>query len=162
MAGSVAAGLLMCRFSEGELEYFLVHPGGPYFRNKDKGVWTIPKGLPEEGESYLATAQREFLEETGIKPRPPFHMIGTVKQKGGKVVHGWAFSGSWDAENGITCNNFSMQWPPGSGKIAEFPEVDKARWVKYEEATQLLIREQIPFLERAKEVYRDQLSTTLC
>jgi predicted NUDIX family NTP pyrophosphohydrolase len=158
MAGRVAAGLLMCRFSEGELEYLLVHPGGPYFQNKHKGVWTIPKGLPEAGESYLETAQREFVEETGIKPAPPFHFIGTIQQKGGKVIHGWTFVGSWNDENGITCNNFSVEWPPRSGRMASFPEVDKAKWVQYNEATQLLIPEQIPFLQRAREVYKDRLS----
>jgi predicted NUDIX family NTP pyrophosphohydrolase len=160
MAGGVTAGLLMCRFSERELEYFLVHPGGPFFKNREKGVWTLPKGLPEEGESYLDTAQREFLEETGIKPTPPFHPIGTIRQKGGKIVHAWAFAGSWNVENGITCNNFSIEWPPRSGEMVNFPEVDEAKWAKYEEATQLLIPEQIPFLQRAKEIYKDQLSTT--
>jgi predicted NUDIX family NTP pyrophosphohydrolase len=153
MTRNLAAGLLMCRAFNNILQYFLVHPGGPYFKNKDLGIWSIPKGIPEEGEDLSETARREFFEETGIKPAPPYFDIGTVKQKGGKVVHAWAFAGTWDPETGITCNNFSLEWPPRSGKKVEFPEVDKARWMDHTEATTLIIPEQILFLERARNIF---------
>ena len=141
----------MCRLFNGILEYFLVHPGGPFFKNKDLGVWGIPKGLPEGTEDLISAAQREFFEETGIRPVPPLIDIGFIKQKGGKIVHGWTFLGAWDPEDGISCNSFSLEWPPRSGKNVEFPEVDKAKWMIYSEAAKQIIPEQIPFLDRAKK-----------
>ena len=153
MTSNVAAGLLMCDTRDGEIAFFLVHPGGPYFRNKDVGVWTIPKGLPESGEDLLETAQREFFEETGIKPTQPFHELGTIKQKSGKVVHAWAFHGSWNPASGITCNEFTIEWPPRSGKQASFPEVDKAAWMNFETAKKSILAEQFPFLERAQKFF---------
>jgi predicted NUDIX family NTP pyrophosphohydrolase len=154
MTSNIAAGLLMCRVSNGLLEYFLVHPGGPFYKNKDAGVWSIPKGIPEEGEDLMQTAQREFVEETGIKPIPPFHDLGTIKQKGGKTVRAWAFVGSWDPVNGISCNTFSLQWPPRSGKMVQFPEVDRALWTDYGMAVSLINPAQVPFLDRAKEIFK--------
>ena len=153
MNQNLAAGLLMCKISLKVLQYFLVHPGGPYYVRKDAGIWTIPKGLPEPGEALIDTARREFLEETGIRPNPPFHEIGTVKQKGGKVVYAWTFLGDWDPASGITCNTFTLEWPPKSGKTAAFPEVDKARWMVYEEAVTMINPAQVPFLGRAKEAF---------
>jgi predicted NUDIX family NTP pyrophosphohydrolase len=153
MNQNLAAGLLMCRISEGVVQYFLVHPGGPFYVKKDAGVWTIPKGLPEDGEDLIDTARREFFEETGLKSNPPYHDIGTVKQKGGKVVHAWTFLGDWNPEAGITCNNFTLEWPPRSGKMVEFPEMDKAKWMDYEEAKRMINPAQIPFLDRAKEMH---------
>jgi predicted NUDIX family NTP pyrophosphohydrolase len=153
MKPNLAAGLLMCRISAETPEYFLVHPGGPFFKNKDAGVWSIPKGIPEEAETFLVAAQREFFEETGIKPTPPFHEIGTVKQKGGKVVYAWTFLGAWDPRDGIKCNTFPLEWPPRSGKIVNFPEVDKGRWMEYAEAIRMINPAQIPFLERAKAAH---------
>lgn len=152
MKQNLAAGLLMYTDANGTLQYFLVHPGGPYFTKKDAGVWSIPKGIPEEGEDLMQAAQREFFEETGIRALEPFHDIGTVRQKGGKVVQAWAFEGSWDPGSGITCNNFSLEWPPRSGRMMEFPEVDKARWMPYEEAINMINPAQIPFLDRLKHV----------
>src|SRR5690349_2485033 len=125
MAAHISAGLLMYRKVPG-LEFFLVHPGGPYFKNKTLGVWSIPKGLPENDEDLLITAQREFKEETGITPSPPFDPLGSIQQKAGKIVHAWSFSGSWDPTTGITCNTFSIEWPPRSGRFQEFPEQDQA------------------------------------
>ena len=154
MTKNLAAGLLMCRLSNDLLEYFLVHPGGPYFKNKNAGAWSIPKGIPEEGETLIQTAQREFFEETGITPEPPFYPLGMVKQKGGKVVHAWAFFGTWDPVTGITCNNFTLEWPPKSKKMVEFPEVDKASWMGYADAISMIIPEQIPFLDQAKEILK--------
>ena len=153
MTRNIAAGLMMCRISEDVLQYFLVHPGGPYFKTKDVGVWSIPKGIPEQGEDLLQTATREFFEETGIKPTPPFHDIGLVKQKGGKVVYAWTFSGEWNSVEGIRCNSFRLEWPPRSGKVLEFPEVDQGRWMHYQEAIRLINPAQIPFLDRSRSFY---------
>lgn len=144
----------MCRFSEGELQYFLVHPGGPYFRKKDAGAWTIPKGLPNEGEPLIDAAKREFEEETGIHPAPPFFDLGNIRQKGGKSVYAWGFIGDWDPVNRITCNEFVLEWPPGSGKKVMFPEVDKADWFSYDAALLKITAEQAPFLERAQQAAR--------
>ena len=152
MTAKVAAGLLMCRAHERALEYFLVHPGGPYFRNKDAGVWSIPKGIPEGTEPLIETATREFFEETGIRPGGPYYELGAIKQKGGKVVHAWMFAGSWDPGTGIQCNTFLLEWPPRSGKKVEFPEVDRARWFDYATAAAMIIPEQISFLKKAEEL----------
>ena len=149
MTRNLAAGLLMWRKTASFLEFFLVHPGGPYFKSKTAGIWTIPKGIPEQGEQLIDTARREFIEETGIEPTPPFYDLGTIRQKGGKVVQAWSFAGSWDPETGIKCNTFALEWPPRSGKTVDFPEIDKAMWMDYELAKRLIIAEQIPFLDRA-------------
>ncbi|AHM61682.1 hypothetical protein D770_17150 [Flammeovirgaceae bacterium 311] len=133
-----------------ELQYFLVHPGGPYFTQKDKGWWGIPKGLPNEGEELLQTAQREFLEETGISPVAPFLPLESIKQKGGKTVWAWAFEGAWEEEQGIQCNTMKIEWPYKSGRWQSYPEVDQARWFSYEEACRYINAAQIPFLDRLK------------
>lgn len=147
-----AAGLLMCRVRESVLQYFLVHPGGPFFKKKDTGVWSIPKGIPEGTEQLIETATREFLEETGIQPEGPYFELGAVKQKGGKVVHAWMFAGTWEPDNGIRCNTFTLEWPPRSGRRVEFPEVDTAGWFDYTTAAVMIIPEQIPFLKKAEEL----------
>jgi predicted NUDIX family NTP pyrophosphohydrolase len=128
-----SAGLLMFRRKGNAVEVLLVHPGGPFWAKKDLGAWTIPKGELEEGEDELATAQREFEEETGITPSGPFHPLGNIKQKGGKVVHAWAFEGDCDAQR-IRSNTFRAEWPRSSGQWREFPEVDKAQWFSFDEA----------------------------
>lgn len=145
--------MLMCRWNAADLEFFLVHPGGPFFTNKETGVWSIPKGFPEGDEDLLITAQREFTEETGLSPQPPFEPLGSIRQKGGKLVHAWTFIGSWNPQEGIKCNTFQLEWPPRSGKRREFPEVDKARWANYETASTLIIAEQLPLLEKAKDIH---------
>jgi predicted NUDIX family NTP pyrophosphohydrolase len=149
----IAAGLLMCRKNGNTLEYFLVHPGGPFFKNKNEGFWTIPKGLPESNEDLLLTAQREFKEETGIDAVPPFHSLGNVKQKAGKIIHAWSFIGNWNPVNGIVSNTFRIEWPPRSGKFQEFPEQDRAEWMNYEKATHFIVPAQIPFLDRALNIH---------
>jgi predicted NUDIX family NTP pyrophosphohydrolase len=121
----VSAGLLMYRNDAGKLQVLLAHPGGPYFANKDAGVWTIPKGEVEPGEDLLETAKREFEEETGITPSGPFLALTPVKQKGGKIVYAWAFKGDCDP-SGIVSNTFTMEWPPKSGRQMPFPEIDRA------------------------------------
>jgi predicted NUDIX family NTP pyrophosphohydrolase len=149
----LAAGLLMYRVVNDQIEFFLVHPGGPFFKNKDLGVWSIPKGLPDNEEDLSETAQREFFEETGITPHPPYRPLGNIRQKGGKTVHAWAFEGEWNPSAGIVCNSFKLEWPPRSGKFKEFPEMDKAAWMTYDQAKVHIIPEQIPLLDRAREQF---------
>src|SRR5207248_2343107 len=113
----VSAGLLMHRLHQGQPQVLLVHPGGPFFKSKDDGAWTIPKGEVEPDEDLLATAMREFEEETDIKPAGPFTALAPVKQKAGKVVHAWAFAGDCDPA-AIVSNTFTLEWPPKSGQLA--------------------------------------------
>ena len=126
-AASLSAGLLLFRRRGGTLELFLAHPGGPFWRDRDAGAWTIPKGLVEEGEDLLAAAVREFAEETGIEPQPPFIPLGRIRQKGGKVVHAWAWEGDADPE-AVISNTVRNEWPRGSGRWLEYPEVDRCAW----------------------------------
>ena len=121
----VSAGLLMYRIHDGELQMLLAHPGGPYFKNKNELAWTIPKGEIEQGEDLLEAAKREFKEETGVTPTGPFTALTPIKQKGGKVVHAWAFEGDCDP-GAIASNSFTIEWPPKSGRHMEFPEIDRA------------------------------------
>jgi predicted NUDIX family NTP pyrophosphohydrolase len=141
MRSRVSAGLLMYRRKGNQLQVFLAHPGGPLFRNKDEGYWSLPKGEPAHaGEALLETAVREFEEETGIRPAGPFTELGSITQKGGKVVHAWAFEGDWDDSQPIHCNTFEMEWPPRSGRMQSFPEIDRGRFFGLEEA-KIKIRE---------------------
>jgi predicted NUDIX family NTP pyrophosphohydrolase len=143
-----SAGLLMFRTRNGEVEVLLAHPGGPFFQRKDDGVWTIPKGEAAEGEDLLSRAQIEFLEEIGIAASGPFIDLGSIKQKGGKTVHAWAFEA--DLPNGFThrCNTFEMEWPPRSRKLQEFPEVDRVAFFAIPEARRKLIAAQASLLDR--------------
>jgi predicted NUDIX family NTP pyrophosphohydrolase len=123
----LSAGLLMYRIKDGALQVLLAHPGGPFFRNKDEGSWTIPKGEPDADEDLLVTAQREFEEETGIKPAGPFMALKAIQQKGGKIVHAWAFQADCDPR-AMVSNTFTIEWPPKSGRQMEFPEIDRAEF----------------------------------
>jgi predicted NUDIX family NTP pyrophosphohydrolase len=122
----VSAGLLMYRLRAGVLEVFIAHPGGPWFPDRDHDIWTIPKGEIEPGEEPLAAAQREFREEVGILPHGPYVELGSIRQRGGKTVHAWAFEGDWDEAQGIRSNQIRVEWPPGSGRWADWPEIDRA------------------------------------
>jgi predicted NUDIX family NTP pyrophosphohydrolase len=122
-----SAGVLLYRFRQAALEVFLVHPGGPFWAKKDLGAWSIPKGEPVPGEDLLARAQREFAEETGAAVTGTFRPLAPVKQSGGKIVHAWAVEGDCDAA-AIKSNSFDLEWPPRSGRIQAFPEVDRAAW----------------------------------
>lgn len=138
------------------LKYFLVHPGGPFFKNKDLGYWSIPKGLVEnEDTNYLETAKREFEEETGIKPEGEFIPLETIKQKSGKTVYAWAFQCGSDDQINITCNTFHLEWPPKSGRKIEIPEVDKGEFFDYEQAKEKINPTQIDFLDRLNKKILD-------
>lgn len=141
-----SAGLLMYRVRNGRPEFLLVHPGGPFYKNKDTGAWTIPKGEIEPGEEALATARREFEEETGFKAEGPFLPLTPVKQKSGKVVKAWAFAGDCDP-GALKSNMFSLEWPPHSGRKQEFPEVDRAGWFGLVEAREKMNPAQVDFLD---------------
>lgn len=123
----ISAGLLMYRMRNDGLHVLLAHPGGPLFRAKDDGVWSIPKGEIEPDEDLLAAAQREFLEETGIAAEPPFLELGCIQQKGGKFVHAWACAGDHDTAI-MRSNTFTLEWPPRSGRLCEFPEIDRLEY----------------------------------
>lgn len=144
----VSAGLLMYRRRGGALEVFLAHPGGPFFAKKDAGAWSIPKGEVEPGEELLAAARREFEEETGIHPGEPLYPLGEVKQKGGKVVHAWAFEGDWPAGSVLRSNSFELEWPPGSGRVQVLPEIDRAELFALEIARTKINPAQATFLDR--------------
>jgi len=147
----ISSGLVLYRVRNGVLEFLLVHPGGPFWKNKDHGAWTIPKGEIAQGEEPLKTAIREFQEELGFKPTEPFIQLTPIKQKGGKIVHDWAFQGDCDPAQ-IKSNTFSMEWPPRSGQQAEFPEVDRAQFFSLEEAKSKINPAQIPLLEELQRV----------
>lgn len=148
MMSRVSAGLLMYRFTNGELQIFLAHPGGPLFEKKDEGYWSIPKGEPPAGEALQDAAVREFEEETGIQPHGPYIELGSITQKGGKVVYGWAFEGDHDPAQPIRSNLFEMKWPPGSGLIRSFPEMDRAQFFSLTEGKKKLKSAQWPLVER--------------
>ena len=141
-----SAGLLMYRRKADELEVFLVHPGGPMWARKDKGAWTIPKGEYEPDENPLVAARREFTEETGFPAIGEFVDLGSIKQKGGKVVNAWAFEGECDPAE-LTSNTCEIEWPPRSGRRLEIPEIDRGRWFSFEEARNYIREEQRPLLD---------------
>jgi predicted NUDIX family NTP pyrophosphohydrolase len=147
-SGRTSAGILLWREREGTLEVLLAHMGGPYWVKKDLGHWTIPKGEVEEGEEVAAVALREFAEETGHDvPEVPLLELGEIKQKSGKVVLGWAAEGDLDPATAVS-NMYEMEWPPGSGRITEFPEIDRVEWFGMAEARRKLKDAQVPFLDR--------------
>jgi predicted NUDIX family NTP pyrophosphohydrolase len=150
-----SAGILLYRIAGGEPEVLLVHPGGPFFARKDAGVWSIPKGEYDDGEDPLACALREFEEETGtaLPPGEPIE-LGTVTQRSGKVVSAWAAEGDLDAD-AVTSNTFTMEWPPRSGRTAEFPEIDRAGWFGVEAAREKLVAAQAEFVDRLLGYLRD-------
>lgn len=142
-----SAGLLMYRWHDGQLEVFLVHPGGPFWAKKDLGAWSISKGEYVEGELALEAARREFEEETNFTAQGDFLELGTVQQAGGKVVSAWAFEGDCDPSKLIS-NRCEIEWPPRSGRKIEIPEVDRGDWFSIAEAKQRILKSQAPFLER--------------
>jgi predicted NUDIX family NTP pyrophosphohydrolase len=147
----VSAGLLMYRIRDGRLQVLLAHPGGPFFKNRDKGAWTIPKGEIQPGEDLLAAAQREFEEEIGFTPAGPFIPLMHVTQKGGKIVHAWAFEGDCDPA-AIVSNTFALEWPPRSGRQLEFPEVDRAEFFDLAQSRRKIKAAQMALIDELKGI----------
>jgi predicted NUDIX family NTP pyrophosphohydrolase len=145
-----SAGILMYRRDRGELEVLLGHPGGPYWRGRDEGAWSIPKGEIELGEEPEAAARREFEEEIGTTVTNPLMPLGNVRQKSGKIVEAFAVEGVIDAD-AITSNHFECEWPPRSGQRQSFPEIDRAAWFGVAAAGDKLLDAQRPFLRRLVE-----------
>ncbi|MDE1974944.1 MAG: NUDIX domain-containing protein [Patescibacteria group bacterium] len=141
----ISAGLLMYRMVNGEPEILLVHPGGPFWKNKDIGVWSIPKGETEEGEEMLEVAKREFKEETGVTAEGDFVSIGSADRPG-KTVHAWMFEGDCDPTK-IISNMITIEWPPKSGKKIDIPEVDRAGFFSVEEARSKIVGYQLPLID---------------
>jgi predicted NUDIX family NTP pyrophosphohydrolase len=148
---TISAGLLMFRRTGKYPEIFLVHPGGPFFSKKDEGYWSIPKGMPDINEDLLDAAIREFGEETGIQAEGPYTNLGSVKQKGGKIVHAWAFESKNKTEAVLPSNTFELEWPPRSGIIKNFPEVDLAAYFEISVAMIKINQAQSIFIARLKE-----------
>jgi predicted NUDIX family NTP pyrophosphohydrolase len=138
----------MFRRKRDALEVLLVHPGGPFFVRKDEGAWTIPKGEALSGEDLLTRAQIEFDEELGIKPSGKWIELGSIKQKGGKTVYAWAFEGDLPESFKLKSNTFEIEWPPHSGKLREFPEIDQAEFFAEEIARRKINPAQVPLLDR--------------
>jgi predicted NUDIX family NTP pyrophosphohydrolase len=145
-----SAGIVLYRRGGRNIEVLLAHPGGPYWRRKDVGAWSIPKGECHDGEEPLAAALREFEEETGIKLEGELEPLGEVKQAGGKIVHAWTIERDCDPTQ-IHSNTFCLEWPPKSGKIQEFREIDRFDWFPIGEARQKLVKAQTAFLDRLSE-----------
>jgi predicted NUDIX family NTP pyrophosphohydrolase len=148
-----SAGLLMYRRRNSELQVFVIHPGGPFWSNKDLGAWSIPKGEYVNDEEPLEVARREFEEETGFSSKGNFIGLGDLKQPGGKIVTAWAFEGDCDPEK-LKSNTFMMEWPPRSGRQIEVPEVDRACWYSIEDARRRLLPGQRAFLDRLLDTIR--------
>jgi predicted NUDIX family NTP pyrophosphohydrolase len=147
-SGRTSAGILLWRSRDSRLEVLLAHPGGPSWVNKDAGHWTIPKGEVEPGEEFIAVARREFAEETGHEvPNHPLIDLGRITQKSGKLVLGWAVEGDLDPSAAVS-NTYEMEWPPHSGVVQSFPEIDRVEWFDLDEARRRLKAAQVDFLDR--------------
>lgn len=153
----VSAGILLYRIRDGRLEVLLGHPGGPFHARKDRGNWTIPKGEVEPGEDLEGVAAREFEEETGypLPARDRQIELGTIRQKGGKLVHAWAVAGDLDPATARS-NTFELEWPPGSGRRAAFPEIDRVAWFDPPAARDHVKETQAPFIERLEAALADE------
>jgi predicted NUDIX family NTP pyrophosphohydrolase len=142
-----SAGLLIYRRREKRVEVFLVHPGGPFWQNKDLGAWSIPKGEFPTGEVPLEVAQRELLEETGLRVEGPFIPLEPIRQRGGKIVHAWLVEADFESGD-VKSNTFAVEWPPRSGKFKNFPEVDRAEWFDLATAAEKILQSQRPLLDK--------------
>jgi predicted NUDIX family NTP pyrophosphohydrolase len=145
-----SAGILLYRRRAAQIEVLLVHPGGPFWSKKDDGAWFIPKGELEEGEEPLSAARREFREELGSEPPKGEPLeLGTVKNKSGKLIYAWALEGDFDPTE-LKSNHFQLEWPPRSGKMREFPEIDRAMFFSLPDAQPKLHNAELPLLERLR------------
>ena len=150
----VSAGVLLFRRRGGALEVLLAHPGGPFWRGRDAGAWTIPKGLVAPGEALLDAARRELREETGLAPDGPFLPLGSIRQKAGKTVHAWACEGDADPAT-VTSNTTTIEWPRGSGRRITYPEVDRCAWFALDAAREKLNPAQSELLGRLEMALQD-------
>jgi predicted NUDIX family NTP pyrophosphohydrolase len=148
---ALSAGILLYKRSRDELQVLLVHPGGPFWRNKEDGAWSIPKGERDPDEDAEATARREFKEELGTNASGPLVSLGSIRQRGGKQVEAFALEGDLDV-GCIAGNTFEIEWPPRSGRRQSFPEVDRAAWFSPEEARHKINPGQRPFIDRLEEL----------
>ncbi|WP_159015658.1 NUDIX domain-containing protein [Cognatiluteimonas profundi] len=142
-----SAGILLFKHCDGELQVLLAHPGGPLWRHRDDGAWSIPKGELAPGEAADVAARREFAEETGVAPDGVLQTLGTVRQRGGKQVEAFALEGDFDVTS-LRSNPFGMEWPPRSGQLASFPEIDRVEWFSLPVARRRILDGQLPFLDR--------------
>ena len=141
-----SAGIVAFRRAAAAIELMLIHPGGPFWANKDAGSWSIPKGLYQDGEEAPVAAKREFAEETGLVPVGPFIELGAFRQPSGKVISVWAVENDFDLV-AFRSNMFSMEWPPKSGRMQEFPEADRAQWFRVDQARHKITKGQIPIVD---------------
>jgi predicted NUDIX family NTP pyrophosphohydrolase len=149
----------MFRRREGAVDVLLVHPGGPFWARKDAGAWSIPKGEYEQPDDPLDSAKREFNEETGFSASEPLFPLGTLKQPGGKKVTAWAFEGDCDPRSFVS-NSFEMEWPPKSGKLESFPEVDRVEWFDTREARRRILAGQAPFIDELEKIVLGRASAS--
>ena len=155
-----SAGLMMYKIDKGILKVFLVHPGGPFWKNREEGAWSIPKGEIENKEDAFETAKREFKEEVGFEARGEFISLGEIQQKAGKIVHAWAFEGDWSGL--LMCQSFvEIEWPLKSGKKIKIPEVDKARFFSVGDAKKRINQAQKELIERLEEFLSNKKSQYL-
>lgn len=146
-----AAGILLYRVRNSETEVLLIHPGGPFYRKREEGIWSIPKGLIDGAEDPLEAAIREFSEETGMKPDGPFVLLPEARYGSGKRLTAYACEGNFDPEK-LVSNTFSLEWPPQSGKFSEFPEADRAAWYNLKEAFNRILPAQRILLDTLEEL----------
>jgi predicted NUDIX family NTP pyrophosphohydrolase len=146
-----SAGLLIHRIRDRQLQVFLVHPGGPFWAKKDLGAWSIPKGEHADSEDPLTVAKRELQEETGLEVQGEFVKLQTIRQAGGKLVTAFAVAADFDPGE-IRSNSFEMEWPPRSGKLQQFPEVDRAQWFGIDEARVKILKSQLPLLDQLERL----------
>ena len=150
-----SAGLVVFRAIRGRLEVLLVHPGGPFWRNKDEHAWSVPKGELENGEDALAAARRELAEETGLTCDGTFVPLRPLKQPSGKLVHAWAIEHDFDPAQ-LRSNTFELEWPPKSGTLRTFPEVDRAQWFSPSEARSKILKGQADFIDQLLSLVADR------
>jgi predicted NUDIX family NTP pyrophosphohydrolase len=150
-----SAGVLLYRLADGEIRVLLAHPGGPFWRRRDAGAWTIPKGLLQDGETAEAAARREFSEELGVEPEGALRPLGEIRQAGGKRVEAFTLEGDFDVAR-LRSNDFALEWPPKSGRTALFPEVDRVAWFSLSIAREKILPGQAPLLDRLERLLLDR------
>ncbi len=160
----VSGGLVLYKkdLNQQKLFVLVAHPGGPFFQNKDEGWWSIPKGEPNHNEKVFCAAIREFEEETGLTPQGPYLDLGSIMQKNGKEVFAWAFEGDWPIGRPHTCNEITMEFPAGSGKMWTFPEIDRVEFLPVDQARKKLRFQQVPLLDRLNEAIFRSKSAQAC